>query len=162
MCFKKDKWKDFEPTQKYLDTIKHIKTITELDYFLDRITPTSDDKDYWQTPEETLNRGKGDCEDFSRLALDILIRIIKIEEARFVIHSGYDKARWGDKKKCHAICVFEWQGKFGVFSNNQLYIGLSGYEGAGKLTFKDGLKYQEVRDSEGKIESKKSQWIGTF
>ena len=49
MCFVINKWKSFTPTQKYLDTVKYIKTVTELDYFLDRIKYTSDKGDYWGT-----------------------------------------------------------------------------------------------------------------
>ena len=105
------------------------------------------------------------CEDFARFAVDVLVRIMGITGARFIAHSGYDKSRWGNKIwniKYHAICVFPYQDKLAVFSNNGLFTGLSSYEGAGHITFPDGLKYQQVRDWQGKVLSKKFKLFGTF
>jgi len=158
----KNKWKSFEPTIEYLSVVNGLNSVTKLHQYSQKFKYIAEKKDYWKTPVEFYNDGGGDCEDWARWYVDILVRIIKIDGARFVIHSGYDKARWGNKKKCHAICVFPYQGKFGVFSNNQLYIGLSGYEGAGHITFPDGLKYQEIRSWEGKVLEKKYQWFRTF
>jgi len=44
-----------------------------------------------------LERGTFDCEDMARFTLDALVRIQRKEGARFVIHSGYNKKRWGNK-----------------------------------------------------------------
>ncbi|MHA1483172.1 MAG: transglutaminase-like domain-containing protein [Candidatus Heimdallarchaeaceae archaeon] len=145
MCFKqKDKWQQFTPTKEYLDTVKHIKTLTELDYFLDRIKYTSDKSDYWQTPEETLNRGKGDCDDYARLALDILVRVQKRKDVRFIIYTGYNKKQ---KYGAHAVCVFPYNGKYNVFSD----IG---------HIFYPKLKYMEIRNDEGKVISRKFKLWG--
>jgi hypothetical protein len=38
------------------------------------ITYVEDEEDFWQTPEETLTRGAGDCEDMSILFLDMLYK----------------------------------------------------------------------------------------
>ena len=84
-----------------------------------------------------------------------------ITKARFIAHSGYDKNRWKGIKH-HVICVFPYQDKLAVFSNNGLFKGIDSYENAGKLTFKDGLKYQQVRDWQGKILSRKFKIFGTF
>jgi transglutaminase-like putative cysteine protease len=35
-----------------------------------RVRPTKDSADYWQTPDETRTRGKGDCEDLAFLLED--------------------------------------------------------------------------------------------
>jgi len=161
MCIFKNKWRKFTPTQKYLDIVKHIKTLTELDYFLDRITYTSDDKDYWQTPEETLNRGKGDCDDYARLALDILVRVQKREDVRFIIYTGYYNKDGKQKYGAHAVCVFPYKGKYNVFSNAKYYTHKDNYIDIGHI-FYPKLKYMEVRNDEGKVISRKFKLIGAF
>ena len=163
MCIFKNKWKDFEPTNEYLSVVNELTSITKLHSYLKQFKPKAEKplKDKWKTPIEFIKDGEGDCEDFSRFAVDVLVRVIKIVKARFIIHSGYDKSRW-KTARCHAICVFPYKGKLAVFNFNQLFTGLSSYEDAGKITFPDGLKYQEVRDWQGKILEKKRQWFGTF
>ena len=154
----KNKWQKFTPTQKYLDTVKYVKTVAELDYFLDRIKYVSDDKDYWQTPEETINRGAGDCDDFARLALDILVRIQKRNDVRFVIYAGYNK---NDKYNAHAVCVFPYDGKYNVFSNSQYYTHKDNYIDVGHI-FYPKLRYMVVRNSEGKVISRKFKLWGSL
>lgn len=112
-----------------------------------------------------MDDGFGDCEDFARWYVDILVRIQKIEGARFVIHSGYDKKRWGSKiwnLKGHAICVFPYQGKLALFSNNKFKVGYKDYIETGYYTFPDGLKVMEIRDWTGKVLSRKFKLFGTF
>ena len=43
------------------------KLILLSDFVLMNIEYIEDNRDSWQTPEETINRGKGDCEDISLL-----------------------------------------------------------------------------------------------
>ena len=168
MCFKR-KWRQFVPTQKYLSVVGGLTTITKLHNYLKQFKWQGEKtwKDYWKTPIEFIENkdNNNDCEDFARFAVDVLVRIIHIEEAKFVAHIGYNKKEWGSKiwnLRGHVICVFPSEGKFGVFNNNQLYIGINSYEDAGKLTFPDGLKYQEIRNWEGKILSRKFKLFGTF
>ncbi|MCK4446880.1 MAG: hypothetical protein KAW56_07345 [Candidatus Marinimicrobia bacterium] len=165
MCISKNKWKNFEPTAEYLSVVSGLTTMTKLHNYLKQFMPKAEKglSDYWKTPWEFINNKEkpNDCEDFARLAVDVLVRIIGIDGARFIGHLGYDKSRWKGIKG-HAICVFPYEGKLAVFSNNKLYAGLSSYEGAGHITFPDGLKYQEVRDWQGKILSKRRKWFGTF
>ena len=165
MCIVTNRWRKFEPTKQYLSIVSRLTSVTKLHNYLKQFEPKAEKgwNDYWKTPIEFIEDKDepNDCEDFSRFTVDILVRIIKILDARFVISSGYDKSRWKGAK-CHAICVFPYQGKFAVFDFNSLYTGLSGYEGAARITFPDGLKYQEVRDWQGKILSKRRQLIGTF
>ena len=167
MCFKKqlNKWTKFVPTQEYLDAVKRLTTVTKLYQFIQQFTRKEDKTDYWQTPEETLNRMTYDCDDTMRFTVDVLVRVIGIKEARGIISSGYNNARWGNKiwnVKCHAITVFPYQGKLAIFSNKEFKSGYNSYKDACKYTFPDGLKSMIVRDWEGKILSKKSQLIGTF
>lgn len=169
MCIFRNKWKDFKPNQKYLSVVSGLTSVAKLHDYLKQFKPKAESagKDNWKTPWEFIeNKDEpNDCEDLARFAVDVLVRIIGIDKARFIIQSGYDKERWGNKiwnVKCHAICVFEYQGKFGVFSNNELYTGIDSYEDAGRITFKDGLKFQQVRDWTGKILSKKYKIFGVF
>lgn len=164
MCFR-NKWKEFTPTVEYSAVVNRLTTINELHNYLKQFEPKAEKawRDYWKTPIEFIkNKDEpNDCEDFSRFAVDVLVRIIKIKNARFIIQSGYDKSRWKGIK-CHAICVFPYKGKFAVFDFNKLYTGLSSYEAAGHITFPDGLKYQQVRNSLGEVLKTRRQWFGTF
>jgi len=161
MCFKqKNKWQSFAPTQEYLDVVKDLTSIKKLHEFLKKYKWVSEVKDIWKTPYEFMLES-GDCEDFARFAVDVLVRIIKIE-ARFVIYNGYNKARWGKKKKGHAVCVFPYRGKLAMFSNSSFKSGFVDYIDVGHDCYPDGLKYMEIRDWQGKILSKRNQWIGTF
>jgi len=158
MCFK-NKWQPFTPTKEYLDVVKDLTSIKKLHEFLKQYTWVSEVKDYWKTPYEFMLES-GDCEDFARFAVDVLVRIIKVE-ARFVIYNGYNKARWQGKKG-HAVCVFPYRGKLAMFSNSSFKSGFDSYKDAGHYTFPDGLKYMECRDWTGKILEKKYKWIGIF
>ena len=164
MCIFLNKWKSFEPTTEYLSVVGGLTSVTKLHDFIQQFQWTGEKGDIWQTPEEFLKNEHLDCDDFMRFTCDILVRIMGIE-AKGLIHSGYDFKRWGNKiwnLKGHAITVFNYQGKFGVFSNNQLYTGLSSYEECGYKTFPDGLKFQEVRDYNGKVLSRKFRIFGVF
>lgn len=166
MCIVINRWRKFEPTKEYLSIVKGLTSVDKLHNYLKQFELKAEKgwNDYWKTPIEFIkNKDEpNDCEDFSIFAVDVLVRIIGIDGARLIIQSGYDKERWGNKCMCHAICVFPYRGKLAVFDFNNLHTGLSSYEDAGRITFKDGLKYQEVRDWKGKILSKKRQWIGIF
>ena len=54
MCFIKNKWTKFTPTQEYLDRVKGLTTVAKLLKFIQQFKRKEDVKDYWQTPEETL------------------------------------------------------------------------------------------------------------
>jgi len=163
MCFK-NKWTEFIPTTKYLLAVKNLTTVDKLYQFIQQFKRKEDKKDYWQTPEETLILLTYDCDDSMRFCVDVLKRIMGID-AKGMIHSGYDKERWGSKiwdVKCHAICVFPFQGKLAVFSNMELYTEINSYEEAGYITFPDGLKSQVVYDEQGNVLSRRFKAIGTF
>lgn len=165
MCISKRRWANswtkFEPTSKYLLAVRDLTSITKLHDFLQDYEYTGEKGDIWQTPEEFLKNEFLDCDDFMRFNVDVVKRIIKIE-SRGIIHSGYNKKRWGNEIVHHGICVFPYQGKLGMFNNRRLILGIESYEDAGRITFLDGLKGQQVRDPEGKILSDKYKWFGTF
>ena len=161
MCIFKNKWTKFTPTESYLDVVKSLTSVTKLYDFIQQFKYTGEKGDIWQTPEEFLKNEHLDCDDFMRFFVDVLKRVMGIN-AKGVIHSGYNKAKWGDKIKHHAICIFPYQNKLAIFSNKELFTGLSSYEEAGHITFPDGLKYQEIRDWQGKILSRKFKLFGTF
>ena len=102
------------------------------------------------------------CEDFARFAVDVLMRIIKLTEARFIIFSGYNKEKSDKKLKAHAICAFPYRGKTAIFSNDKFHSGFNDYIEIGHRYYPDGLKRYEVRDYQGKILEKKHKMIGTF
>lgn len=102
------------------------------------------------------------CEDWARWYVDILVRIQKKEDARFIIHSGYNKARWGDELHHHAICVFKYQGKYAVLDVKQFASGYESHLATGYRMFPDGITRMEIRDWQGKILEKKRKWIGVF
>jgi len=161
MCFKKpDKWKSFEPTPKYLAEVSKLDTVEKLYEFTKWFTFTADVKDTWKTPVEMLSDGEGDCEDMARWYVDILVRIIGINEARFVECYGYNSKK---KFTGHAICIFPYQGFLAVFTNNvQIRTGYSDFIEIGKTFFSNGLKKMIIRDWQGKIVERKHKLIGTF
>lgn len=162
MCIFKDKWTKFIPTEKYLLAVKDLTTLERLYNFLKNFQYTGEGKkDIWQTPEQFLRNFELDCDDFMRFNTDVVKRVMGIE-SRGIIHSGYNKKRWGNTVVHHGICVFPYQGKLGMFNNKKLILGINSYEDAGHITFPDGLKRQQVRNWQGKILEDKRKWIGIF
>lgn len=152
MCFSKSKWQKFKPSAKYLKKIKDITSVNKLDIFIQTLTRKEDIKDYWQTPEQTLNRGTFDCEDMAIFCQDILIRIGI--EATVNIYSGTEKG------ECHAVCVFPGN-KYSFISNKVLYHKYDNYIDIGHRYYSK-LKQMLVYNNEGKIIEKKVKYFGTF
>jgi hypothetical protein len=73
------------------------------------ITYVRDDGEYWQTPKETIERKKGDCEDFSTL-LCSLLRARGIPADQVYVAVGVDsEGNW------HAFLIENWySGKWRV------------------------------------------------
>ena len=163
MCFKKHKWRKFEPTAEYLSVISGLTSISKLyNYSKENFIYIPELKDYWKNPIEFMNDGGGDCEDWVRWYVDILVRIVKLEGARFIIHSGYNKKRWGNEVNHHAICVLPYRGKYAVLDVKQFASGYEDYMATGYRTFPDGITRMEVRDWQGKILEKRYQLFGVF
>lgn len=163
MCFVINKWKSFEPTTKYLSVVSELTSILKFhNYSKIHFKYIAEKRDYWHTPVEFMENGGGDCEDWARWYVDILVRIQNKDDARFIVYSGYNKARWGDKKMHHAICVFPYQGKYAALDVTQFAFGYESQLATGYRTFPDGITRMEVRDAWGKILEKKRKWIGTL
>ena len=160
MCFKKDKWKQFLATAEYLAVVSELDTVEKLSEYTRWFTFTADVVDMWKTPVEVLENKGSDCEDFARWYVDILTRVQGITEARFIVYNGLD-----NKKRLtgHGVCVFPYQGKLAMFTNNvPPILGFKDFIEAGHYFYPNGLKYMECRDYAGKITYKKRKWIGTF
>ncbi len=154
MCFAKNKWTKFEPTDRYLKIVKDLTSVIKLYNFLQQFQYTGEVGDVWQTPEEFLKNLHLDCDDFARFTVDILVRIIGIKDARFIAYYTSSKG--------HAICAFPYRGKYSVFSNKQLLHGFTDYIDIGHKFFPKGFRSMVVRDWQGKILEKKRKWIGEF
>ena len=153
-----NKWQKFEPTKKYLDIVKELTSVTKLHKYILNYSYIAEKKDYWKVPTEFIDDGGGDCEDFARFAIDVLVRIQKRKNVRFICYYGYN----GKKKTGHAVTVFPYNEKYSVFSNRSLLHQYNSYLDIGHEFYPDGLKTIEIRDRTGKILSKKHKWIGIF
>jgi hypothetical protein len=163
MCFVKDKWRQFEPTANYLAAVEKLDTVEKLHNYMEyNLRYVSDEKDYWQTPEETFIRGAGDCEDMARFALDVLVRIQNIVNARWIAYTGYYLKEGKKVRSGHAVCVFPLNEKYAVFSNNSLEYNFENYIDIGHDSYPEGLKKMEIRDWTGKILETKTNYYGTF
>lgn len=77
-------------------------------YVEDRILFHQDE--YWQTPEEMLERKEGDCEDYALFVQAILSR----NGYRVLIMSAYGK------DDAHTVAIFEKDGTLGIFDLDEL------------------------------------------
>lgn len=67
-------------------------------------------KEYWQSPQEFLQNGKGDCEDFAIFAKALLEQLGKRAFLFNVYGDGF----------AHTVCVFEEGGKFHVIDKDRV------------------------------------------
>lgn len=74
------------------------------------------ERDYWQTPEETMVLRTGDCEDFAFLAQAMLKQVGIDSTVITVLYRGGFSGEKG-----HALCVYPIKNPKGVFSNYLLY-----------------------------------------
>ena len=74
----------------------------------------SDDEDRWQSPEETRQRGAGDCEDYAILKLaEMLAEGCDPEDARMV----YCRRQIGRGEDAHMVLEVKVAGEFHVLDN---------------------------------------------
>ena len=90
----------------------NIKTLDEYALWLSKnIKYKADEQcDAWSSPEETLNRLYGDCEDYAFLNASVL-RVFGYVSKVMV---------FGTSERDHAICVFEKGGNYFWFNNGEL------------------------------------------
>ena len=68
--------------------------------------------EYWQSPEEFLSRGAGDCEDFALFAQVALSKIgIEAQVISLYAPAGY----------AHTVAVFKQNGVYNVINDGRLY-----------------------------------------
>lgn len=67
-------------------------------------------EEFWQTPEELLSNGKGDCEDFAFFANSVL----KANGVSSFLVNVYGK------KFAHTLCVFQENGSFHVIDGDEV------------------------------------------
>lgn len=100
--------------QKIVDIVSQnkIQTIEDYAYWLEKnMTYQPDmDKDHWLAPEEFLKTRRGDCEDFAFL------------NSRFLKVFGFSPhiITLTSAQTAHAVCAFEYAGKFYWFDNARL------------------------------------------
>lgn len=163
MCI--NRWRRFTPTNKYLSIISELNSVERLRDYMKMFEYSPDMKkflfwkvawEHWQTPIETLERGKGDCEDFAIFTVDVLTRVLEITEARFIAYTGNHIGHG------HAIAVFPYKNRLHIFSNGNLVTYGNNYIDIGHLFFEEGLKYMEVRDWTGRVLKRKFKVFGVF
>ena len=77
-------------TSSYFGTIpreirSNIDKVSKIEYVAEVENPDGTYEDYWQTPKETIKRGKGDCEDMAFY----LLYLLRKEHIKSKIKFGY-------------------------------------------------------------------------
>ena len=167
-----NKWKNWKPTDKYLLAVMNIDTIDKLGKLMSKFVYKWDTIkflfwkilwDSWQMPDVSLEKMEGDCEDAAILALDILGRIQKREDARLILSFGYRMKDDRRKYDGHAVTAFNnGNGKYDIFSNNLMEHNFTSFVEIGHKFYPLGLKYQEIRGWRGNVLSRKFKLFGTF
>ena len=165
------RWRKFKPSKEYLSIVNGLTNIEKLCNYIQRFHYEWDTIkilcwnilwDYWQTPEQTLDRAAGDCEDSAIFNCDVLGRVQNID-AKLVLYFGYNRKRFGWKFWMgHAVCVFPYQGKYSMFSNQELTRDYDSHLQIGHKFYPDGLKYMESRDWKGNLLDRKYKIFGVF
>ena len=125
---------------------------------------TAEDGDYWETPDETHEKGKVDCDGFARLTSDGLGRFAKYEKVWWLECYGYyryyyydklnDKFTYDIRLGGHAITAYKKDGILNAFSNTQWwnkdfpdFVSIAG------MTFPEGVIIIRCRNwKTGKLE----------
>jgi len=70
-------------------------------------------RDYWKTPQETIQDKGGDCEDFAILAQAVLSDLRIESHLLYIYYSLFDNR--------HVICIYQtFSGTYNVFDNQYL------------------------------------------
>jgi predicted transglutaminase-like cysteine proteinase len=85
-----------------IDKLDGVKIIEINHFFNTYIKYTTDTiKDNWQTPEETLERGAGDCEDLAIAKYFMALELGLDEEDLSIVYC------FDEKSKAHMICLWK-------------------------------------------------------
>ncbi|MFC2140535.1 TolC family protein [Candidatus Auribacterota bacterium] len=111
-----------EPKEPAIPTIKDLGDLIEyatspekLAHYLKfriRYNP-SDTDNIWQSAEETIQKGTGDCEDYAILAHEVLKALGFTPHILSVLPES-------KKKAGHVICTFKWKDYWWYFDNHKL------------------------------------------
>jgi hypothetical protein len=95
---------------RFLIKLNHITSLESFGQWLERNFTYQRDinGDSWANPEETLERKKGDCEDFAILARAVL-KVLGYQSKIIVLQLNQQAA--------HAICLFQVNGYYCWFDN---------------------------------------------
>ena len=108
------RWRRFKPSKEYLSVVGGLTTIGKLYKYIQKFRYKWDTIrilcwkflwDYWQTPEETLKRRAGDCEDSAIFNADVLGRVQNID-AKLVLFFGYNRKRFWLEILDGARCLY--------------------------------------------------------
>jgi len=167
-----NKWKNWKPTDEYLTKVIDINTISKLQNLMKNFVYKWDKLrilawkiiwDNWQMPDESLSKMEGDCEDAAILTLDILGRILKKEDAKFLMYFGHYMTNNKPNLMGHCVTAYkDVKGKYNIFTNNITEYGYDDFLAIGHRFYPLGLKYQEIRGWRGNIISRKFKICGTF
>lgn len=170
MCLFKDKWPKGKLTEEYIQATQGIETLHQIVEYMRQFELRKDKGDHWQSPAETYERKMGDCEDMAIMTLDILTRVLKVEEAYFIIYAGYYMKGGKRTYSAHAVCIFYhknpmiYQQGYYEFTNKTLRSAFNKDQGNlieyGYRHYPEGLKSYECRDHTGKIIKRKWKLIG--
>ena len=86
----------------------------------------------------------------------------KRKNVRFICYFGYHLIDGKKVRTGHAVCVFPYNGKYSVFSNNSSLHQYNNYIDIGHEFYPDGLKRMEIRDWQGNVLETKRQIFGVF
>ena len=167
-----NRWHNWSPTNEYLSAVSQLDTITKLKSLMSKFVYKWDTLkilfwtvlwDNWQMPDQSLKDMFGDCEDAAILALDVLGRIQHREGARLIVTFGYYMTNNKPKLMGHVVTAFEdGKGGYNIFSNDAIEYGFIDFMAISRRFYPLGLKWQQVRNWEGKILNNRFKLFGVF
>lgn len=93
-----------------LSSPEHIARYIFKNFLVDTDDRNFGSEEYWQSPEELLLNGRGDCEDFALFASELL----KANGVTAFLVNIYGK------KFAHTVCVFKENGKYNVIDGDEV------------------------------------------
>lgn len=102
------------PADTQVTSPRSFASIEEVNIWVNKaILYRKDRTDHWQSPRETLDSGRGDCEDYALLKQAILVACSLVEEQDTYLVVGRDVMLRGD----HAVLVVVVDGQNLVLDN---------------------------------------------
>ena len=169
------KWNDPNETSErwanYLEEMAYVTSDTKMALEMIKTVDgkkfyvwTAEDGDYWETPDETHEKGKVDCDGFARLTSDGLGRFAKYKDVWWLECYGYyryyyfdrlnDKWTYDIRLGGHAITAYRKDGILKAFSNTQWWDkDFPDFVSIAEMTFPEGVIIIRCRNwKTGKLE----------